>query len=104
MFVEDTDQELIDWISTDMSGATPKIAISAIRDLWIRDYDQKISNLNDRGIHMILINKRVPDEENKESLTQLGFQIEVIPEVGHFIMMEKPEEFNRGLVELIKPK
>lgn len=102
MFVEDTDPELIEWISDDMSQAPPDIAIAAIHDLWIRNYDPTIANLNERKIPMILINRRELNEQNKKSLTEIGFQIEVIPQVGHFIMMEKPEAFNRRLKQFIK--
>ena len=53
---------------------------------------------------MTLINNKESKEKDKLELIELGFRIEIIPKVGHFIMMEKPEEFNKKLFELIKSK
>lgn len=102
MFVENTNPELIEWISEDMSQAPPKVALPAIHDLWTRNFDPAVADLKEREIPMILINRQDPDDQGRASLGRIGFEIEVIPDVGHFIMMEKPEAFNRKLKALIK--
>lgn len=103
-FVEDSDPELIEWISTDMSNAPPEIAIPSIHDTFTRNFDETVAQLRKRNISMTLINNKESIEKDKLELMQLGFRIEIIPKVGHFIMMEKPEEFNQRLLELIKSK
>jgi len=103
-FVEDSNPELIEWISTDMSNAPPEIAIPSLYDLRTRNFDQTIAQLKKRSISMTLINSKESKKKDKLELMQLGFRIEIIPEVGHFIMMEKPEAFNQKLFELIKVK
>ncbi|MGH2575121.1 MAG: alpha/beta fold hydrolase [Ignavibacteria bacterium] len=103
-FIEDSDPELIEWISTDMSSAPPEIAIPSLYDLRTRNFDETIAQLRKRNISMTLINNKESEERDKRELMQLGFRTEIIPKVGHFIMLEKPEEFNQTLFELIKSK
>ncbi len=103
-FVEDSDPELIEWISTDMSSAPPEIAIPSLHDVKTRNFDETVAQLRKRNISMTLINNQESEEKDKLELIQLGFRIEIIPEVGHFIMMEKPNEFNQRLFELIESK
>lgn len=101
-FAESSDATLIKWIVTDMSQAPAEIALAALQDLWTRDYDETVARLHERQIPMILINKDRSKEEDKTLLKSMGFDMEVIPDVGHFIMMEKPATFNRKLKELIQ--
>jgi len=103
-FVEDSDPKLIEWISTDMSNAPPEIAIPSLHDLKTKNFDETVARLRKRNISMTLINNKESEEKDKLELMQLGFRIEIIPKVGHFIMLEKSQEFNQKLFELIKSK
>ena len=103
-FVEGSDPQLIEWISSDMSNAPPEIAIPSMHDVKTRNFDETIAQLKKRNISMTLINNKESKEKDKLELIELGFRIEIIPKVGHFIMLEKSQEFNQKLFELIKSK
>lgn len=100
MVLESTDEDLVDWIALDMSQAPPEIAIPLMKDLWLRDFDPALADLNKKGVRMTIINSDM-EETAADELTEIGFQITYIPGTGHFIMMEAPDKFNQHLKALI---
>ena len=52
MVLESTDEDLVDWIARDMSQASPEIAIPLMKDLWLRDFDPALADLNKKGVRM----------------------------------------------------
>jgi pimeloyl-ACP methyl ester carboxylesterase len=100
LFINDSNPELIEWISNDMSQANPEVALSAFRYTLLHDIKPSINNLNERGISMTVINSDYK-KTNSENLLELGFKIEIMTNTGHFIMMETPDQFNEKVHELI---
>ena len=100
LFINDSNPELIEWVSNDMSQANTEVALSAFRYTLLNDIKPSINNLNERGISMTVINSDYK-KTNSENLLELGFKIEIMTNTGHFIMMETPDQFNEKVHELI---
>lgn len=99
MFPPNADQILVEKISQDMSQAPPRVATSAMRNLF---YYNPIPSLKEIDLPIISINcdlYPVNIEENKKHVK--SFEVKTMKGVGHFIMLERPEEFNFLLSEAI---
>ena len=100
MFIPESDSELIEWIANDMSQANTEVALSALENVFSNNYIPIIEKLNQRNVPMTLINSDY-QPLNIENLQKVGFEVVVISECGHFVMMEQPENFNNKLKGLI---
>ncbi len=102
MFVEGTDPNLMDEVAGMMSGASPRVGISALDEMFKRSYAA-----NPPKIHVPVwcLNADLwptKSEVNRKYVPE--FNLRIMPGVGHFLMLEKPEEFNQqlnGIVEEI---
>jgi pimeloyl-ACP methyl ester carboxylesterase len=101
MFIPQSDSLLIEWIANDMSDAPPSIALSAFRDLFSNDYMPIIKSLKEKGVAMTILNSDY-QKSNVENLKEVGFDVVMISNTGHFIMMEQPDLFNSTLSNLIQ--
>lgn len=101
MFIPESDSTLIEWIAKDMSEAPPSIAIPAMTDICINDYIPYIDTLVERGIPMTIYNSDY-QKNNIKNLEKLGFDVIIMSNSGHFLMMEQPDEFNQTLMGLIQ--
>lgn len=101
MFVKDSNDDLIEWIANDMSMGPPEIGVKLTFNLLTADYDEQINALTERQIPKFLINS---DKWPLDSvfLDNMGFINKNISNVGHFIMLEKPQEFNELLKNLLR--
>ena len=98
-FVSESDPDLVERVSNDMSQEDPDIALSAFRNLFRNDIRSAIVSLRDREIKMTAINSDYK-EMDTTIMKELGINTIIMSEVGHFVMMEKPEEFNKILHQL----
>lgn len=92
-FIESSSPALVDQVSNDMASADPEIAFSAGAGLLSYNTPRAVRNITD--IPLTLIN--APEDPTKiEALEQVhGYHnVIIIPNTGHFVMMEKPLEFN----------
>jgi pimeloyl-ACP methyl ester carboxylesterase len=101
MFIPQSDSLLIEWIANDMSDAPPSIALSAFGDLVSNDYMPIIKSLKEKGVAMTILNSDY-QKSNVENLKEVGFDVVMISNTGHFIMMEQPDLFNSTLSNLIQ--
>lgn len=104
MFGKDIKPELKKWIIDDISCAPPYVAISAFKE-----YVTKFEN---KGIANIFKEVKVPvrcvntdlwptnPEANRRYMS--SFDVTYIKGAGHFIMLERPKEFNKKLNDTIK--
>lgn len=100
MFPPGSDPSLVSRIAKDMSSAQPDIAIDALKSAIT--YDRKVTvALDALKIPGIAINPDRPRTDTL-SLKKYGIKTVVMPGVGHFPMLEKPEEFNRLLFKAIE--
>lgn len=100
MFPPGSDPSLIARIAKDMSSAQPDIAIDALKSAIT--YDRKVTiALDELKLPVIAINPDRPGTDTL-SLKKYGVKTVVMPGVGHFPMLEKPDEFNRLLFKAIE--
>jgi pimeloyl-ACP methyl ester carboxylesterase len=97
MFPKDADTLLVKKVVEDMSAAPPNVAVSAMRNLF---YYDPVPTLEKIKLPIVSINcdmYPVSVEENKNFVKD--YEVKLMKGVGHFLMMEKPEEFNELLLE-----
>ena len=102
-FVDSSPQELQSRISTDMAADDPEIARSAGISLMMFDIAGALSQLNDAGAPpIVLINSDyTPTDTQALSEHYPNSSVKLMSDVGHFVMLEKPIEFNETLSETI---
>lgn len=100
-FIETSSPLLVEQVSSDMASADPKIALSAGAGLLSYNTPRAVRKI--ANIPLTLIN--APEDPTKiEALEQVHgkHNVIIIPDTGHFVMMEKPAEFNATLSAEIK--
>jgi pimeloyl-ACP methyl ester carboxylesterase len=99
MFPAGADPALVDWVSADMSAARTDIALDALEHAVGNDR-AVLAGLEELSAPVVAIN---PDYRptDVEALRRYGVQTVLMSGVGHFLMMEDPETFNRLLAEVV---
>lgn len=100
MFVPGTDPAFIADISNFMSGAPPRVGISALREMFKRSYvkDPPYITVPVWCLNADLWPTQL--EANRKYLPQ--YDLVIMPGVGHFLMLEAPDTFNRELDAIIE--
>ena len=95
-FIDKTDKDLEDWIRNDALKSPKNISQGTLDALLTMNYPESLSELS---IPMIALNARSFRETKLDSNfdTYKDLQIEFMEDVGHFIMLERPDEFNKWL-------
>jgi len=99
MLPKTADSTLVNKIANDMSSAPPEIAISAIRNLFFYD---PIPTLKEIQLPIVSINcdmYPVSIEENRKYVN--SFTVKMMNGVGHFVMLEDKDKFNKLLQEAV---
>ena len=99
MFPPTADSLLVKKVVDDMSLAPPKVAVSAMENMF---KDNAISALKELDVPIISINcdlYPVKVEENRKHVK--SFEVKMMNGVGHFVMLEDPVKFNQLLQESI---
>jgi pimeloyl-ACP methyl ester carboxylesterase len=102
MFAPGADSALVDRVASGMSAAPPEIALAVSENAYLWWNEQGAEALRAVTDPLGAINAaRSPT--SVESLQRYSPSIEVrtMDDVGHFVMMEDPETFNRLLQELL---
>jgi pimeloyl-ACP methyl ester carboxylesterase len=100
MFPASSDSVIVKKIADDMSQAPPQVATSAMRNLF---FYNPLPTLKEIDLPIISINcdlYPVAVEANKK--VAKSFEVKMMNGVGHFLMIERPEEFNKLLRESVK--
>ncbi|MBN2590279.1 MAG: alpha/beta hydrolase [Sedimentisphaerales bacterium] len=104
MMAKDVNHELSNWIINDMSSAPRKAAINMLEEYVGAIADKKtIDIFKEVKVPVICINADLwPTniEANKRYMT--SFDVKIMKGAGHFLMLERPEEFNSLLDSSIK--
>jgi len=100
MFTTESDSVLIEKIVTDMAAAPPEVGLKEVEGLF--KYDM-IKAFQEVKVPIRCINAG-RNQENVEEARQYAptFEVVAMSNVGHFVMMEDPETFNRLLEETIQ--
>ena len=104
VFPEKADEELKKWLQTKAEGQDPKMALALMRDLCGLDTRKLLTEakvpvrcINSAGGYKFFTPTAV--ETNKK---YADFGAVTIDGVGHHLMLERPDEFNRKLREVLK--
>jgi pimeloyl-ACP methyl ester carboxylesterase len=100
MFPPDADPELVERVAADMSAAPPEIAVDALRRA-VGNEPGVIAGLARLSVPVVAINPE-QGHTGTEALRRHGVEPVLMPGVGHFLMMEDPEGFNRLLTEAVE--
>jgi pimeloyl-ACP methyl ester carboxylesterase len=100
MFVPGSDADLVEWVVDDMSAAPPEVAVDALQHAIGND-GAILAGLQELTAPVVAIN---PDYRptDTEALRRHGVKTVLMAGVGHFLMMENPETFNRLLLETVE--
>ncbi len=104
MMGKDIRPELSNWIINDMSSAPPGAATSALEEYVGAIADKKtIPIFREVKVPVICINADLwPTNIEANRRYMKSFDVKIMKGAGHFLMLERPEEFNRLLDSSIK--
>jgi pimeloyl-ACP methyl ester carboxylesterase len=99
MFLESADPELVDRVTSDMCDHSPEISLALLREFVDYDLGQALAAVD---VPVRYINAPMyPTNAEVNRTYQPDFDGVIMEGVGHFLMMEKPEEFNGLLRETV---
>ena len=95
-FIESTNAELSNWIKEGSRKAPVDASRGSLQSLLGMNYPEQLSKID---IPIKTLNSRYFRDTNVEANIQQykNLNIEFMEDVGHFIMMERPTEFNQWL-------
>jgi len=99
MFTADADPKLVKLVIANVSSVTPAIAISTLECYFNTPV---IPLLRDVHVPLWCLNADLwPSSPEINSKYLKSYHLRVMPGVGHFLMVEAPDEFNRQLEGMI---
>ena len=103
MIGPDTDAELREWILSDMAAAPPGVALSAMNEMMDQYVTGEAARVFDRiQLPVITVNGDlwpVNHEANRRHMS--SFDAMILKGADHFLMMNRPGEFNQALEKAI---
>jgi pimeloyl-ACP methyl ester carboxylesterase len=100
MFSAAAEDSLVEWVVDDMASAPRPVALGALASSFA--YGRTVTEpLQELHIPVVAINPADPPTD-VASLERYGVNVVLMPEVGHFMMMEDPEGFNQLLSEVVE--
>ena len=95
LFTARSDPKLVERVASDMAAGPPEVAVSAMKDAVRYDLGAALAAVK---APIRLINAdHWPTNLEAARRCQPAVGLAVMPGVGHFLMAEDPEEFNRLL-------
>ncbi len=103
MISTQTDPNLREWILSDMSAAPPVVALSAMNEMMTQYITGEAAKVFEQiRIPVITVNgDRWPINYEANRRHMFSYQAIVLKKADHFLMMNRPEEFNRALEQAI---
>lgn len=103
MISPQTDQGLREWILADVSAAPPTVALSAMNEMMTQYITGKAAKVFEEiRIPVISVNGDVwPINYEGNRRHMLSYEAIVLKNADHFLMMNRPEEFNAALEKAI---
>lgn len=104
MIRPDTDTHLRDWILADMSSAPPAVAVSAMKEMMSQYITSEASKIFEQvRIPVITVNGDMwPIDYEANWRHMFYYDAIVLKDADHFLMMDRPEEFNAALAKAIE--
>jgi pimeloyl-ACP methyl ester carboxylesterase len=95
MFPDNADKNLVDWVAKDMSSGPKDVAVSSVQEYLNYDLKGPVKNIS---CPIICVNADIwPTDVEANKRYASSYKLYLIKNVGHFLMLEKPDEFNRAL-------
>jgi pimeloyl-ACP methyl ester carboxylesterase len=106
LFLPTSDPRLVERIAEDMSAAPPAIGLAAMEAIYQWGKKECVQALEQLRPPVFMIQAQ-RSQNNLQVVSGLAssfqsFQVFLVPEVGHFPMLEDPESFNRFLTQIIE--
>lgn len=100
LFPPTADSALVERVAADMAAAPPEVALASLES----------SFKNDRVVPSVLAKLDLPvvslnpqrSNPDVASLERYGVEVVLVPDVGHFMMMEDPGAFNTVLMDVLE--
>jgi len=104
MILPVTDPQLREWILSDVSAAPPAVALSAMNEMMEQYITGEAAKVFEKIlIPVITVNGDLwPINYEANRRHMFYYQAIVLKKADHFLMMNRPEEFNRALEKAIK--
>jgi pimeloyl-ACP methyl ester carboxylesterase len=99
IFLPDADPALVEWVVTDMSSGPPEVGIGAMQGYLRFDPEEALKEVL-APIYCINSDMRPTNVEAGRRYAR-SFEVKFMSGVGHFLMLEDAEAFNRLLAETI---
>ena len=96
LFRPDGNRGLANKVAYDMSLSSPRVAIPALRALFEYDFTEP---LKDVAVPIMAIDSDLGEPVNETRIRKVlpKFRAVIVPDSGHFLMMESPQAFNTVL-------
>jgi pimeloyl-ACP methyl ester carboxylesterase len=103
MIAPNTDPRLRDWILADMSAAPPAVALSAMNGMMTQYITGEAAKVFEQiRIPVITVNGDLwPINYEANRRHMFSYDAIVLKKADHFLMMDRPEKFNRALEKAI---
>jgi pimeloyl-ACP methyl ester carboxylesterase len=103
MIASDTDPQLREWILSDMSAAPPSVAISAMNEMMTQYITGEAAEVFEEiRIPVITVNGDLwPINYEANRRHMFSFDAIVLKKADHFLMMDRPIDFNKALEKAI---
>ena len=102
MFTPDSDSALVEKIAADMSAAPAEVGLGALEELLDFRKNETTRALREVKIPVSCINSEMyPTDIEAGRRYASSFEVAFMSNVGHFVMIEDPETFNRLLDEAV---
>jgi pimeloyl-ACP methyl ester carboxylesterase len=103
MILPDTNPQLREWILADISAAPPAVALSAMNEMMSQYITGEAAKVFEKiRIPVITVNGDLwPIDYEANRRHMFSFDAMVLKKADHFLMMDRPKEFNRALEKAI---
>lgn len=99
LFAPDADPDLVEWVVADMCSGPPHVGIGAVQGYLKFDRKEALRKIR---VPIYCINSDMrPTDIGAGRRYALSFEVKLMSGIGHFLMMEDPETFNRLLAETV---
>jgi len=104
MFREDVDPELVEWVISRALATDGKAAIALMRDFGNLDMPRAFS---EAGVPIRCINAASQGDPNRATEIEINrkyadFDAVFIDDVGHYVQLERPEQFNEQMRAILQ--